>query len=543
MPRRVGLVYHQERFVEVVDIDHVDVDGPQRERRVTVVRPLVGDARAGKRAPVIGAILEIDRQLDLGLGLVDRTEPPRAPGHQETRESQPGRYAELRSPLLLGIGSLHKLITGRERNVECFGTPENIAVLVAHGGFQPVEARRGASFQIDLEALFQGRGTEDIAFQVPFPRIAGLRGIGRCSDKGDIVGDIGTLGLLLEFDFGALEIPERHQVGIRAVHLCRIVDIVRVERHRLPQDRGSQVGAFLADDIQAAVIERVEPLQEGRIGSGYRRVVIGEDVDLVDTVDHVVVHDRKAALVISRKVLLDNQFEPDLMAAAQRIGHILDVVDRKVVIPPLLEVGRNTLALAVEYRDVEDAALAEQRIGGIGKDDLFEELVPELIGNGVDPVRLALPGSVGDPGAFAPRSGIHLEGHLRRAKSLRIHKDLQVLGTPLRQAHVQQYGLLPDPALPVVPPVLLAGIGLLVEPDIEIGTQKTFVRGLAHVFLEISRSDTLLAGRRLVGVDLHLLQQVLTFGDLARDAACGADQAQHGGNEYTTGPPHPSVSC
>ena len=125
------------------------------------------------------------------------------------------------------------------------------------------------------------------------------------------------------------------------------------------------------------------------------------------------------------------------MAAAQRIGHILDVVDRKVVIPPLLEVGRNTLALAVEYRDVEDAALAEQRIGGIGKDDLFEELVPELIGNGVDPVRLALPGSVGDPGAFAPRSGIHLEGHLRRAKSLRIHKDLQVLGTPLRQAHVQ----------------------------------------------------------------------------------------------------------
>ena len=133
--------------------------------------------------------------------------------------------------------------------------------------------------------------------------------------------------------------------------------------------------------------------------------------------------------------------------------------------------------------------------------------------------------------------------HLRRAKSLRIHKDLQVLGTPLRQAHVQQYGLLPDPALPVVPPVLLAGIGLLVEPDIEIGTQKTFVRGLAHVFLEISRSDTLLAGRQLVGVDLHLLQQVLTFGDFACDAACGADQAQHGGNEYTTGPPHPSVSC
>ena len=231
------------------------------------------------------------------------------------------------------------------------------------------------------------------------------------------------------------------------------------------------------------------------------------------------------------------------MVSAERVGDIVDVVDRKVVIAALLEESRDALPLAVEHRDVENPARTDQRIGGVGQDDLFEELVLKIVRNAVNAVRLALPGSVGDPGAFAPRSGIHLEGHLRGAKSLRIHKDLQVLGTPLRQAHVQQYGLLPDPALPVVPPVLLAGIGLLVEPDIEIGTQKTFVRGLAHVFLEIGRSDALLAGRRLVGVDLHLLQQVLTFGDLARDAACGADQAQHGGNEYTTGPPHPSVSC
>ena len=78
---------------------------------------------------------------------------------EETRESQPGRDAEFRGPLLPGIGRLHKLIAGRERNVERLGTPENITVLVADGGFQSVEARRGASFQIDLETLFQGRGT------------------------------------------------------------------------------------------------------------------------------------------------------------------------------------------------------------------------------------------------------------------------------------------------------------------------------------------------------------------------------------------------
>ena len=70
------------------------------------VRPTRSSRTKVRTCLVYTSILKIDRQLDLSLGLVDRTEPPRAPGHQETRESQPGRYAELRSPLLLGIGSL-----------------------------------------------------------------------------------------------------------------------------------------------------------------------------------------------------------------------------------------------------------------------------------------------------------------------------------------------------------------------------------------------------------------------------------------------------
>ena len=51
---------------------------------------------------------------------------------------------------------------------------------------------------------------------------------------------------------------------------------------------------------------------------------------------------------------------------------------------------------------------------------------------------------------------------------------------------------------------------------------------LAHVFFEVGSRDALLAGRRFVGLDRHLLQQVLPFGNLARNAARGAKKAQHG---------------
>ena len=185
------------------------------------------------------------------------------------------------------------------------------------------------------------------------------------------------------------------------------------------------------------------------------------------------------------------------MVSAERVGDIVDVVDRKVVVAALLEESRDALPLAVEHRDVENPARTDQRIGGVGQDDLFEELVLKIVRNAVDAVRLALPGAVDDLGAPAARGGIDFERRLGREEPARVHIDLQVLRAPLGQAHVEQHGFLPDLAFPVVPPVLLARIGLLVEPDIEIRPQKTLVGGLAHVFFEVGSRDALLAGRRL----------------------------------------------
>ena len=518
----------EEGRVQPIHIDDIDIDGPQRERRVTVVGPLVGDSRTRKRTPIIGAVLKIDRKLHLGLRLVHRTKPPRTPRHQKTREGESGGNAEFRGALFLGVGRLHKLVSRRKRNVQRLRSPEDVAVLVTDGSLQSVETRRRTAFEIDLETLLERRGAQNIALQIALLRKAGLRGIRRGADEGDVIGDIDAPGLLDEGDLGALEIAERHQVGIGAVHLRRIVDVVGIERHRLTQNGRTQVRTLLVDDIQTAVIERIEPRKKGRIGPRDGRIVRRKDVDPVDAVDHVVVHHGLSAFVVTRKILLDIDLHIDLMVSAERVGDIVDVVDRKVVVAALLEESRDALPLAVEHRDVENPPRTDQRIGGVGQDDLFEELVLKIVRNAVDAVRLALPGAVDDFGAPAARGGIDFERRLGREEPARVHIDLQVLRAPLGQAHVEQHGFLPDLAFPVVPPVLLARIGLLVEPDIEIRPQKTLVGGLAHVFFEVGSRDALLAGRRFVGLDRHLLQQVLPFGNLARNAARGAKKAQHG---------------
>ena len=72
------LAVAQEIVVEVSHVDDVDVDGSQRERRVAVVGPQVGQAEARKRAPVVGTVLEVDRELDLGFRLIRRAERARA---------------------------------------------------------------------------------------------------------------------------------------------------------------------------------------------------------------------------------------------------------------------------------------------------------------------------------------------------------------------------------------------------------------------------------------------------------------------------------
>lgn len=102
----------------------------------------------------------------------------------------PNSVARLRP----GVGSLHKFVTRREGEVERLGAAENIAVLITDGGLQAVETRRGAAFEIDLDALLERRRAENVARQVALARVERLRRIGRSADEGDDVGDVGRPG-------------------------------------------------------------------------------------------------------------------------------------------------------------------------------------------------------------------------------------------------------------------------------------------------------------------------------------------------------------
>lgn len=91
----------------------------------------------------------------------------------------PNSVARLR----LGVGSLHKFVTRREGEVERLGAAENIAVLITDGGLQAVETRRGAAFEVDLDALLERRRAENVARQVALARVERLRRIGRSAMK------------------------------------------------------------------------------------------------------------------------------------------------------------------------------------------------------------------------------------------------------------------------------------------------------------------------------------------------------------------------
>ena len=223
-------------------------------------------------------------------------------------------------------------------------------------------------------------------------------------------------------------------------------------------------------------------------------------------------------------MLFDDHRQRHPAAAAQRIGQIADVVDREVVVAALLEPRRDAFALLVEHGDVVDVARTHQRVDRIGQHELLQEPVLEIVGERVDPIRFALPDAVGDRRPLAARKGVHVERRAGAEVAPRIHVDLQILRRPLRQTHVEQHGSLADLAFPVVPPVGFVGVGLFVDPDVEIGSQETLVGGLADILLQLRRRDALLARHGLVVLDPHLPHQILPVGNMARDVAARAEQ-------------------
>lgn len=520
----------EEALVEVSDIDPVEVYGAYLVVVSSVYRaPRVCPRRAREVAAVIWAVLVVERQFDLRAGHVDlaRGEAERK---QEAREREPDAETYLVGLTLDGVGGLHVLISYCYGGVEGLDAAEEVAVLVSYRRAQTVEARCGAPLKLDIESLPQRGGAEHVAAQVALAYVLE----GGCGGRDaalarvvEIYGVVLHLRQLLEGDAGALEVSERHDLVVGAVHERGVIYAVGGEGYGRIEHFGVDVGAPLRDDVQTLVVCGVE---HARIALHARHggIVVGQHVDLRDAVDGIVVAYGTAAVVVSREVALDDHLDANAAVAPQRVDKILDVVDREVVISAVVEVCGDAFALLVEHRDVEYVAGAYERRGGVDVDDGLERAVAEVVRDGIYTVWLSLPRAVGDVGAVSAARGVDIERGGRGVVSARVHVCLEVLDALLGERHVEQHGLLAHLALEVVPPVVLVGVCQIVCPDVEVRAEETFVWGLADILFECGCGYPLLLRGLPVCVDGDLLEEVLAVVEAARDAARRAEYGEGG---------------
>jgi len=415
-------------------------------------------------------------------------------------------------------------VADAECDVERLHPPEQVPVLIAYRGLQSVETRSGRPFQVDLVTLFELRRAEDVATQIAFLRILrGQRVVG-VADVGDEVRAVGRRQFV-EGDARALEVAQRHDVVVGAVDLLRVVEVVGIERNRLAQHTGADVVLPVVDDVQAAVSHRI--VANLPIGEADRGIVSGQHVDFADPVDLVVLHDGFAAVVVAREVLFDDHRQVADAAADRVVGIAVgDVVDREVVISPIAQVAGDAFAFGVERRAVENPAGADERGSRILQDDLLDELVVEFVVDLSVPRGRALLGAVGDNGPFAPGGRVDVVTDARREESVRLHVGFEVLGRFQGERRIVDDRFLADLAFEAVPPVVLVGVGLIVDPNVEIRSQEALVGALPHVTVEFRSRDTLLFGDVPVVLDRDLLYQIAPFGQFAHDAARRAEDAQ-----------------
>ena len=98
---------------------------------------------------------------------------------------------------------------------------------------------------------------------------------------------------------------------------------------------------------------------------------------------------------------------------------------------------------------------------------------------------------------------------------------LEVGDRLLRKLHVEQYGLLANLTLEVIPPVILLGVGVLIHPDIEVDAEEALVGRLTDIYIDaiLVYRDTLVARCGLILLELDLRHEVLALGEVARDIA------------------------
>ena len=523
---QVGILQAVEKFG--IDISHLDqrqIDRSQSKVRVATIAPRVAPRGTRQHSLIVGAILRIDRQLDLCARIRYRRRATDIERHNKSRERQRCRSTNLEGTFALCLGTLHKLITERERYIEQLHTAENIVVLVTDRTAQTIETRRSRALQLDLVTLWQSGRAEDIAIQVSLlGRKRVVAPFGPRTDKRHL----GRGCVLLELYVGTAEVAHTHNLIVCILDTLRTEQVVGEEINRLSQHLRAHLQFLVIDNVQTTIINRIEAINVATIATCDGRVIVRKEIDVTQSIYRIVAHNRLTSIVIPHQILAHLNRNIGTIATHRSIDLVENVVDREIEVSVIAQGVAYTRSLLVQHREVQHITLVQQRRGSILQNDRSERSIAETI--------LDLPDSIGTPLLCAigydgttTRRGIDLIRRLGVEVSARVHIDLDIRCRALGLQRVEIDRGLANTTFQVVPPILLVGVGREVGPEIKIRTQESFVGLLAHVAVDLICGDTLLARHALVSFDLVFLEQIFALRDTARNTT---PHCQSGYNEY-----------
>ena len=288
-----------------------------------------------------------------------------------------------------------------------------------------------------------------------------------------------------------------------------------------------RLDAKVADDVKTAAVGCVDLCRSAKARCRAQHgVVRGVDIDVAEAVDSVILPQGLATLVISRKRRTHDESHICGVGVAEGVDLVGYVVYREVEVATVVQVLGNTLSLSIEQRDIELIATLDEATVAVGKNDVAQRAVAEAISEAIDARGLALTYFIGDLGAACTACGVDVVCHVGVEIALGAHVGLEVGDRLLCELHVEQYGLLTNLTLEVIPPVILLGVGMLVDPDVEVDAKEALVGRLTNVDVDaiLIYCDALVARCGLVLIELNLRNKILTRGKVARHVAADNDK-------------------
>ena len=208
------------------------------------------------------------------------------------------------------------------------------------------------------------------------------------------------------------------------------------------------------------------------------------------------------------------QRQVHLMRAGCGVGHEGDVVLIERVISVIAQALHYQVALAVELLVVKWRRALYREIGSVGKYQVAQTIVGDVVGYRPDAVRLVEGYKIVDLGLFLLGVKLHLAAHLVLKVALVGERSLQLVLARRREGGVINHWWSAHAPDPFVEPVARVLAAYVVNRQLQLqSSQHLMVLGLAQVigqFLLVQVFGVLL----VEDVDFHLVKQQLPVGHM-----------------------------